>query len=128
VLEKRVTALSEELRCLVCQNQTLADSHADLALDLKKQVREKLAAGMSDREVIDFMVERYGDFVLYKPPFRAATWVLWAGPFVLLAFGMGVLIRATKARRRMPDARDAATDAALQKAVRMLEEGSGARS
>lgn len=88
VLEKRVMALSEDLRCLVCQNQSLADSHAELAIDLKNQVREKLAQGMSERAVIDYMVERYGDFVLYKPPVKATTWLLWFGPFLLLVGGL----------------------------------------
>lgn len=91
-LEKRVMALSEELRCLVCQNQTLADSNAELAIDLRNQVREKLAAGMSDRDVTQFMVERYGDFVLYRPPVNGATWLLWFGPFVLLLGGIGFLL------------------------------------
>src|SRR3954470_11584635 len=79
-LEKRVMALAEELRCLVCQNQTLADSHAALAIDLKNRIRELLRDGKSEREVLDFMVERYGDFVLYRPPLRATTVPLWAGP------------------------------------------------
>lgn len=91
-LEKRVMALSEELRCLVCQNQTLADSNAELAIDLRNQVREKLAAGMSDRDVTQFMVERYGNFVLYRPPVNGATWLLWFGPFVLLLGGLGFLL------------------------------------
>ena len=98
-LEKRVMALSEELRCLVCQNQTLADSHAELAIDLKNQVREKLASGMSNQDVIDYMVERYGDFVLYKPPVKGTTWVLWFGPFLLLAVGIAVLLRKLARRR-----------------------------
>ena len=118
VLEKRVMALSEELRCLVCQNQTLADSHAGLAMDLKNQVREKLASGMSDKDVIDFMVERYGDFVLYRPPVRAATWLLWFGPFLLLAVALYLLMRKLAKRRE-----DAATlpDAELQRAAALLE-------
>lgn len=91
VLEKRMLVLTEELRCLVCQNQTLADSHADLAIDLKNQVREKLASGMSDKEVIDYMVERYGDFVLYRPRLFAATWLLWFGPLALFLGGLGAL-------------------------------------
>jgi len=91
VLEKRMLTLTEELRCLVCQNQTLADSHADLAIDLKNQVREKLASGMSDKEVIDYMVQRYGDFVLYRPRLFAATWLLWFGPLFLLLIGVGSL-------------------------------------
>src|SRR3954466_431322 len=76
-LEKRVNAISEELRCLVCQNQTLADSHAELAIDLKNQVREKVKQGMSERDIVDYMVERYGDFVLYRPPLKATTVLLW---------------------------------------------------
>lgn len=91
-LEKHVTRLAEELRCLVCQNQTIADSQADLAIDLKNQVREKLAQGLSDKEVIEFMVQRYGDFVLYRPPVKSATWLLWFGPFLLLLFGLIFLI------------------------------------
>jgi cytochrome c-type biogenesis protein CcmH len=88
VLEKRVMHLAEELRCLVCQNQTLADSHAELAIDLKNQVREKMAQGMSDKEVVDYMVQRYGDFVLYRPPVKTTTWLLWFGPFLLLLTGL----------------------------------------
>jgi cytochrome c-type biogenesis protein CcmH len=72
-LEARVNALSAELRCLVCQNQTIADSHADLAVDLKNQVRDQLKAGRSEKDVIDYMTTRYGDFVLYRPPFKATT-------------------------------------------------------
>ncbi|MES2356691.1 MAG: cytochrome c-type biogenesis protein [Pseudomonadota bacterium] len=86
-LEKRVMQVAEELRCLVCQNQTIADSQADLAIDLKNQVREKLAQGMTEKEVISFMVQRYGDFVLYRPPVKSTTWVLWFGPFFLLLSG-----------------------------------------
>lgn len=84
-------ALAEELRCLVCQNQTIADSHAELAIDLKNQVREKLAQGMSEKEVVDYMVQRYGDFVLYRPPVKSTTWLLWFGPFMLLIGGIGFL-------------------------------------
>ncbi len=91
-LEKRVLALTEELRCLVCQNQTIADSHADLAIDLKNQVREKLAQGMSDKDVLAYMVERYGDFVLYRPPVKSTTWLLWFGPFLFLVLGICALI------------------------------------
>jgi cytochrome c-type biogenesis protein CcmH len=105
-LEKRVLALAQELRCLVCQNQTLADSHADLALDLKNQVRLKLAAGMSERDVIDYMVQRYGDFVLYKPPVKAATWLLWYGPFLLLGLGLFLLFRKMRARQRVDERAD----------------------
>src|SRR5687768_13318885 len=84
VLEQRVRALAEELRCLVCQNQTLADSNADLAVDLRREIREKMRAGMSDKAVTDYLVTRYGDFVLYRPPFKPTTLLLWLGPFLLL--------------------------------------------
>ncbi len=101
-LEKRVNALAEELRCLVCQNQTIADSNAGLAVDLKNQVREKLAAGMSEREIIDYMVQRYGDFVLYRPPVKTATMLLWFGPPLLLALGLWVLLSTLRRRREAP--------------------------
>ena len=98
ILEKRVLAIAETLRCLVCQNQTIADSDAALAVDLRKQVREKLVQGMSERDVTDFMVARYGDFVLYRPPVKTTTWVLWFGPFLLLAGGL--LALGLKLKRR----------------------------
>ena len=99
-LEARVVALTEELRCLVCQNQSLADSHAELAVDLKNQIREKLRQGMSEREIIDYMVERYGDFVLYRPPVKTTTWLLWFGPLLLLAIGFTVLFVKLRQRKR----------------------------
>jgi cytochrome c-type biogenesis protein CcmH len=102
-LEKRVMALAEELRCLVCQNQTIADSHAELAIDLKNQVREKLAKGMSDKDVVDYMVQRYGDFVLYRPPVKTTTWLLWFGPFLLLIGGI-VFLGLKLSRRKQPEA------------------------
>src|SRR5690349_22227812 len=86
-LERRAAALEKELRCLVCQNQTLAESNAPLAVDLRNQVREQLAAGKSEREVVDYLVARYGDFVRYRPPLKASTLLLWAGPFVFLVGG-----------------------------------------
>ena len=99
-LEKRTAALAHELRCLVCQNQTLADSNAPLAVDLRNQIREQLAAGKSEREVKDYMVARYGDFVLYRPPLNAATALLWAGPFLLLVAGFVLLFRKIRSRSR----------------------------
>src|ERR1043166_9408960 len=84
-LDRRVTAISEVLPCLVCQNQTIADSQAELAVDLKKQIRERLKAGMSEPALVDYMVARYGDFVLYRPQLKKSTVVLWFGPFALLA-------------------------------------------
>ena len=101
-LEKRVNALSSELRCLVCQNQTLADSNAPLAVDLRNQIREQLKAGKSEHDVRHFMVARYGDFVLYRPPFKASTAALWLGPFVLLLIGAGLFLRIVKRRREEP--------------------------
>jgi cytochrome c-type biogenesis protein CcmH len=101
-LERRVTDLAHELRCLVCQNQTLADSNAPLAVDLRNQIREQLKAGKSERDVRDFMVARYGDFVLYRPPFKASTAALWLGPFVLLLIGAGLFLRIVKRRREEP--------------------------
>lgn len=100
-LEQRVNALAEELRCLVCQNQSLADSHADLAVDLKNQIREKLRQGQSNKEVVDYLVARYGDFVLYRPPVKATTWLLWFGPALLLVLGLGTLIVKLRQRRQI---------------------------
>lgn len=117
VLEKRVLALSEELRCLVCQNQTIAESHADLAVDLKNQVREQLAEGRSEQQVIAYMVERYGDFVLYRPPHRASTWLLWWGPLLLLGGGIGVLGWQLHWRRRVTETQLADADRARAAAL-----------
>lgn len=101
VLETRVQALAEVLRCLVCQNQNLADSHAELAIDLKNQVREMLRQGKTEKEVIDYLVQRYGDFVLYRPPVKGTTWLLWGGPFVLFGGGLGMLFFNLKRRRKL---------------------------
>src|SRR5712671_6440304 len=108
-LERRVTNLSHELRCLVCQNQTLADSNAPLAVDLRNQIREQLAAGKSERDVTDFMVARYGDFVLYRPPLKASTVLLWIGPFAFVLVGFYVLARFLR-RRHIPEPRLSAAD------------------
>jgi cytochrome c-type biogenesis protein CcmH len=99
-LEARVNALANELRCLVCQNQTIADSNAPLAVDLRNQIRERLRQGASERDIIGFMVERYGDFVLYRPPFKATTLLLWAGPVLLMIAGLGALFYRLARRRR----------------------------
>ena len=104
LLEKRALALAEELRCLVCQNQTIADSHAELAVDLKNQIREKLKAGMSEAQIIDYMVARYGDFVLYRPPVKATTLPLWIGPFALLFAALAGLFYYIVRRKRTPPA------------------------
>jgi cytochrome c-type biogenesis protein CcmH len=118
VLEKRVANLAHQLRCLVCQNQSLAESNASLAVDLRNQIREQLAGGASEQQVIDFMVARYGDFVLYRPPFKLTTIALWAGPFLLLALGIAVLARRI-ARRRAPAA--PLSDAERARAAQLLE-------
>lgn len=100
VLEARVMRIAEELRCLVCQNETIAASHAELAVDLRKQIRQKLQQGQSEQQILDFMVQRYGDFVLYRPPVKRITWLLWGGPFVL--FAVALLALFLNIRRRRP--------------------------
>jgi cytochrome c-type biogenesis protein CcmH len=101
VLEERVMRLSKELRCLVCQNETLADSRADLAVDLRGQIREQMKAGKSDREIITYLTDRYGKFILYNPPVDPTTYLLWFGPFVLLLGGLFLLFRYLKQRREL---------------------------
>ena len=98
-LEERVMKLSKELRCLVCQNETLADSRADLAVDLRDQIREQMRAGKSDKEIISYLTQRYGKFILYNPPVDPTTYLLWFGPFVLLLAGMALLFRYLRQRR-----------------------------
>lgn len=98
-LEKRLQALSQELRCLVCQNETLADSRAGLAEDLRREIREQMKAGKSDKEIIAFLTARYGDFVLYRPRVTPTTYLLWFGPFILLGVGLVFLYRQLKQRR-----------------------------
>ncbi len=106
VAEKRLQALSAELRCLVCQNQTIADSNAELAQDLRREVRAMIRDGKSDQQIIDFMVTRYGDFVLYRPPVKGITLLLWGGPVVLLVLGLIVLIRYQRRRALRVAAQD----------------------
>jgi cytochrome c-type biogenesis protein CcmH len=128
VLEKRLNALSAELRCLVCQNQSLADSHAELAIDLKNQVRDMMRAGKTDDEIKHYLTQRYGDFVLYNPPVKASTWLLWVGPFVLLVGGVFVLSFILRSRRRdMAVAKEASpADTADRERARALLAGDGA--
>ena len=99
--QARYEHLTGELRCLVCQNQTIADSHADLAIDLREQVREMLQKGMTDQQITDYMTARYGDFVLYRPPFKSTTMLLWVGPGVLLVLGLTGLVLMLRRRSRM---------------------------
>jgi cytochrome c-type biogenesis protein CcmH len=100
-LEQRVMNLSQELRCLVCQNETLADSRADLAEDLRTQIREQMKAGKSDKEIVAFLTTRYGDFILYRPPVKPTTYLLWFGPFILMIAGLTLLFRNLKNRREL---------------------------
>ena len=99
VIEQRLANLSKELRCLQCQNQTLADSPAGLASDLRREIRLQMKAGKSDQEIIAFLTQRYGDFILYKPRVTFTTYLLWFGPFVLLLAGLYLLFRYIKQRR-----------------------------
>lgn len=98
-VERRLNAIAEELRCLVCQNESLAGSRADLALDLRRQIREQIKAGRSDDEILAYMTERYGDFIRYRPPLKGTTLALWVGPFVLLAAAAGGLAWYVRRRR-----------------------------
>ena len=101
--EAHYEKLIKELRCLVCQNQNLADSNADLAKDLRRQTYEQVKKGKTVDEVVDYMVARYGDFVRYKPAFKPLTWALWIGPFVILIFGLVALARFVRSRQTGPD-------------------------
>ncbi len=116
-LERDVVVIASELRCLVCQNQTLADSNAPLAVDLRNQIREQLQQGKSAREIMAYMVERYGDFVLYRPPMKATTLLLWFGPLLLVVIGMVVMFRRI-ARRRADAA--VVTEAEHEAAAKLL--------
>jgi cytochrome c-type biogenesis protein CcmH len=121
-VEARLKALAVELRCLVCQNQTLADSNAPLAEDLRREVREMIAKNMSDKEIIDFLVTRYGDFVLYRPPLKTTTTLLWVGPFLLLIGGATALVLAL--RRRQKKLSDVAlSEAERNRVAQLLSEG-----
>ena len=121
VLEKRMVGLAEKLRCLVCQNETLASSHAELAEDLRREVREQMRMGKSDQEIIDYLVARYGDFVLYQPPMKRYTLLLWFGPFALLLIGAGVLVYQLRKRRKTVQETEL-TPEAQQRAAALLNE------
>ena len=121
--ERRMKSLADELRCLVCQNQTIAESNAPLAADLRGQIRTQIAQGRSDAEIRGYMVDRYGDFVLYRPPFKAATALLWMGPFALLAVGIAVFVRITRRRADAARAPAADDDAAKRAEIEALLAG-----
>lgn len=121
VVEQRLIAISEELRCLVCQNESLAGSRADLAEDLRREIRGLIKANKTDQEIMEFMVSRYGDFVRYRPPVKPVTWLLWFGPLLLLIGAVIVLVRMVRASGR--DATAPPLDAAQrEKAQRLLKE------
>ncbi|MDE1891604.1 MAG: cytochrome c-type biogenesis protein CcmH [Betaproteobacteria bacterium] len=103
VTEARLINLSKDMRCLVCQNESLAASDADLAKDLRDQIRQLINQGKTDKEITDYMVQRYGNFIRYKPPVDATTYALWFGPFVLLLIGIGVLIAVVRKRNSQSD-------------------------
>jgi cytochrome c-type biogenesis protein CcmH len=120
-LEKRVMALSETLRCLVCQNESLAGSHADLAVDLRQQIREQMKAGKTDKEIIAYMTDRYGDFILFLPPVKTTTYLLWFGPFLLLAASVAAaLIYLRRRRERTGD--DPLSEAERKRVEALLED------
>ncbi|OGT00293.1 MAG: cytochrome C biogenesis protein CcmH [Gallionellales bacterium RIFCSPLOWO2_12_FULL_59_22] len=121
VLERRMIGLAEKLRCLVCQNESLASSHSELAEDLRREVREQMQKGMNDQEIIDYLVARYGDFVLYDPPVKKTTLVLWYGPFALLLIGAGVLVYQLR-KRKGQIAETELSPAEAQRAAEMLGE------
>lgn len=119
VVEKRLVKLAEDLRCLVCQNESLASSHAELAEDLRREVREQIQKGMTDKEIIDYLVSRYGDFVLYDPPMKTSTFLLWFGPFLLFLGGGAVLFFQLRRRRQAAPEPELSAEA-QQRAAAML--------
>lgn len=123
-IERRMVALSEDLRCLVCQNETIAASRADFANDLRREIREQMQAKRSDKEIVEFLVARYGDFVLYRPPFKATTLFLWIGPFLFLLIGAVVLFVYLK-RRRQQIEEPMLTEQQLKQAEALLKDGKG---
>jgi cytochrome c-type biogenesis protein CcmH len=120
VAEKRLQAISAELRCLVCQNETIASSNADLAKDLRREIRAKIQAGQSDAQIIDFMVAHYGDFVLYRPPFKRVTFLLWLGPFLFLTLGFLLLRRYLERRNAALRASPPLSEAEARQAEALL--------
>ena len=119
-LEQRLMRLSTELRCLVCQNETLADSRADLAIDLRNQIREQMQAGKSDEDIKVWLTQRYGDFVLYRPPVKSSTWLLWFGPFALLILAAAAMLIYLRRRRVRTEAAHF-TDAQHRQAQALLD-------
>ncbi len=123
VAQRRLVDLSAQLRCLVCQNQSISESNAELAVDLRNQINEQIKAGRTDTEIVDFMVTRYGDFVLYRPPFKATTLLLWVGPIALLLVAVFAFYRTLSRRRAHIEDRPL-NDAERAEADRLLAQGS----
>ena len=126
VTAARAVKLAEKLRCLVCQNQSIAESNAELALDLRRQINEQIAAGRTDQQIVDYMVARYGDFVLYQPPVKSTTILLWAGPGILVLIGFLILARTLRSRRAV-DA-PALSDDERQRVAKLLAPEAGKES
>lgn len=120
VIEQRLIKMAEDLRCLVCQNESLAGSRAELAEDLRREIREQMKAGKSDQEVIAYLTERYGDFVLYRPPFKPVTYLLWLGPLLFLGVGAGIWYLTLRKRRAIESI--AADEKQLAAAAQLLDE------
>lgn len=123
VVEQRLIAISEELRCLVCQNESLAGSRADLAMDLRRELRNLIKQGKTDAEIREFMVSRYGDFVLYRPPVKPSTWLLWLGPFGLMLAGLVALFVYLRRRNSEVAASTGLTEEESKRAEALLQEG-----
>ncbi len=123
VVEQRLIAISEELRCLVCQNESLAGSRADLAMDLRRELRTLIKQGKTDAEIREFMVSRYGDFVLYRPPVKPTTWLLWAAPFGLMGAGLVALFVYLRRRNSEVATATGLTDEESKRAEALLQEG-----
>ena len=123
VVEQRLIRISEDVRCLVCQNESLAGSRADLANDLRREIRKLIREGKTDAEITEFLVSRYGDFVLYRPPVKPVTWLLWFGPFLLLAGGVVALVLFLRGRQRAhgTDAEPTLTDEERRQAQALLD-------
>ena len=126
VVEARVNRLAEELRCLTCMGQSIADSQSSFSNDMKREIRDMIKAGKNDKEIMDFMVQRYGDFVLYRPPVKNTTWVLWGGPFLLLILSLAFL--AAKLRKRGAQVATELTENEHEQAVELLGKREGERS
>lgn len=120
VIEARLINLADDLRCLVCQNESLAGSHAELAVDLRREIREQMKAGKDDQEVVAYLIERYGDFVLYRPPFKPVTYLLWLGPVLFLGIGGGAWYMTLRRRRAVQDL--PVDEKKLAAAAQLLEE------